>query len=146
MKKEGFTLIELMIVIAIVGTLAGISTAMYLHFRPYVKVSEAYINLGKIRAAEETYRAEHDFYISCLASPPGGGTDAAPDTWDDAGGGFSTVGFAPSGPVRFQYEVIAAGTTYIATAIGDLDEDEIQATITVTDSQPKPVKTPAGEL
>ena len=70
MKKEGFTLIELMIVVAIAATLAGISTAMYLHFRPYTKISEAYINLASIRAAEGTYRAENDVYISCVASPP----------------------------------------------------------------------------
>ena len=146
MKKKGFTIIELMIIVTIVSILVGIATGMYLHFRPYAKVSEAYVNIAKIRAAEEVYRAENDVYISCAASPPNGGTDSEPDPWVDVSGGFATIGFEPSGPVRYQYEVTATGITYIATATGDIDENDIQVTLTVTENRTKIVKMPEGEL
>jgi len=146
MNKKGFTIIELMIIVTIVCILAGIATGMYLHFRSSVKVSEAYVNISKIRSGEEVYRAEHDVYIPCGASPPGGGTDSTPDPWVDANGGFKAIGFEPNGPVRYQYEVTTAGVTFVAVATGDVDEDGVQVTLTVTESQPEIVKVPAGEL
>ena len=146
-NKKGFAIIELMIVVMILSILIGIATAIYSYFRQYSRVSEAYINLAKIRACEETYRAENDVYLPCAASPPGGGTDSAPDSWFDVSGGFTAIGFEPNGPVRYQYEVIAANTTYTATATGDLNENDIQVVFSVTDSQPHQVKTtPPGEL
>jgi len=147
MKEKGYTIIEMLIVVAILSILVGTSTAIYLYFHQYSRVSEAYINLSNIRTAEETYRAEHDTYISCAASPPSGGTDSKPDTWVDANGGFTEIGFAPNGPVRYQYEVTATTTTYTATATGDINENDIQVIFSVTSSQPKQVKTaPPGEL
>jgi prepilin-type N-terminal cleavage/methylation domain-containing protein len=145
-KHAGFTLVELMIVVAIVAILAAIAIPSYLRFQSKAKTAEATNNLGAIRAAEETYRAENDTYLACTASPAGGGVNATPVAWVDAGG-FTAIGFVPDGDVRYLYAVaVPSATTYTATATGDLDADGVAAVYTVTESQPKATLAPAGAL
>ena len=145
-KHSGFTLVELMIVVAIVAILAAIAIPSYLRFQSKAKTAEATNNLGAIRAAEETYRAENDEYWPCAASPAAGGNDATPDPWVDAGG-FTDIGFVPDGDVRYQYEVLnVTATTYVAEARSDLDANGTQAVYQVTENQPKAVLTTPGEL
>jgi len=146
-KHAGFTLVELMIVVAIVAILAAIAIPSYLRFQSKAKTAEATNNLGAIRTAEETYRAENDGYLVCTASPTGGGTDAVADAWADAGTGFTAIGFVPDGDVRYLYAVAAPGDlTYAATATGDLDDDDVSAVYTVTESIPKATLTTPGTL
>jgi type IV pilus assembly protein PilA len=54
-RKEGFTLIELMIVVAIIGILAAVAIPAYLNFTKQAKVSEAHENLGAIYRGVRTY-------------------------------------------------------------------------------------------
>lgn len=159
-KQRGFSLIELMIVVAIMAILAAIAIPSFMRFQMKAKTSEATTNLGAIRTCEEAYRAENDVYWTCTASPPLGGTDAKPDAWEDAGAltgeasdtSFQNIGFAPDGPPRYMYEVVVPsptadgppGPSFIATAISDLDEDKKLSTYTV-DTQvptyPKAIRT-----
>jgi len=144
-KYSGFILVELTIGIVIVNVIgiANVVIPSYHRFQLKVKTSEATNNLGAIRAAQETYRAENGTYLACTPSPSNGGTDATPDPWVDAGGEFTEIGFVPDGDVRYQYQVIAGPrgitTSYIITATGDLDDDDIDSVYTVTESQPKAV-------
>ena len=59
---KGFTLIELMIVIAIIGILAAIAIPNFVKFQCRSKQSEARSSLKAIYTAEEAYRAEYDTY------------------------------------------------------------------------------------
>jgi hypothetical protein len=106
---------------------------------------EATLNLTAIRTCQAAHKALKGVYIECRPSPLGGGTDAAPDAWEDAGG-FGDIGFSP-GPVRFQYAVIVGddGASYTATALGDLDENGVQVTYTVTNTNSRPTKKPKDE-
>ena len=145
-NKRGFTLIELMIVVAIVAILAAIAVPSYMRFQSKAKTAEATNNLAVIRAGEETYRAENDVYKDCAATPAAvpSGTSAA---W--AGGGiadFAQIGFVPDGDVRYQYTVTVAGLTYTATAEGDVDGDGSNAIYQLTSADPKPTLTTPGEL
>jgi len=59
---KGFTLIELMIVIAIIGILAAIAIPNFVKFQCRSKQSEARTSLKAIYTAQEGYRAEYDTY------------------------------------------------------------------------------------
>jgi type IV pilus assembly protein PilA len=78
--KKGFTLIELMIVVAIIGILAAIAIPNFLRFQAKSKQSEAKTNLGGIFTAQVSYYSENDFY-----------------------GNFSQIAWAPTGTTRYTY-------------------------------------------
>ena len=61
-SKKGFTLIELMIVVAIIGILAAIAIPNFLRFQAKSKQSEAKTNLGGIFTGQTSYLGEHDRY------------------------------------------------------------------------------------
>jgi type IV pilus assembly protein PilA len=63
-SKKGFTLIELMIVVAIIGILAAIAIPNFLRFQAKSKQSEAKTNLGGIFTGQTSYLGEHDRYGS----------------------------------------------------------------------------------
>ena len=61
-KFKGFTLIELMIVVAIIGILAALAIPNFMKFQARSKQSEAKSNLKSVFTAEKSYYAEHDTY------------------------------------------------------------------------------------
>jgi type IV pilus assembly protein PilA len=88
-SKKGFTLIELMIVVAIIGILAAIAIPNFLRFQAKSKQSEAKTNLGGIFTAETSYFAETNAY-------------------QDIG----VISWAPIGSsVRYAYALSASGPT-----------------------------------
>jgi type IV pilus assembly protein PilA len=149
-KSAGFSLIELMIVVAIIAILAAIAIPNFMKFSMKAKTSEATSNLNAIRVAQDSYRSENDAYLDCTAGPAAGGTDSTPDAWDDPAG-FVTIGFAPDGNVRYQYDVDVtpggAGVPphFMASAVSDLDEDGLTcvfAIATADTEYPKVQKNP----
>ncbi len=127
-SKKGFTLIELMIVVAIIGILAAIAIPNFLRFQLKSKSSEGKVNIAAVRTAEESYLAEFGNYVSATASPnaiPGTGKAAFVNV-DGANAGFDQLGWSPEGQVFFQYEVNYASATpsaYTITAAADIDGD-----------------------
>jgi type IV pilus assembly protein PilA len=61
-KRAGFTLIELMIVVAIIGILASIAIPNYLKFEMKARQSEAKMNLGAIFICQKSYYGEFSTY------------------------------------------------------------------------------------
>lgn len=162
-KSAGFSLVELMIVVAIMAILAAIAIPSFMRFSMRAKTAEATQNLAGIRTCEESYRAENDVYYLCAPTPAVGGDDSTPDEWLAGGiAHFTKIGFAPDGYVRYQYEVtlgtdgVSAGTADLQeiiggfgiTATGDLDEDALPCIFEVdtgASTYPKAVKTAASD-
>jgi len=63
-NQGGFTLVELMIVVIIVGILAAVAIPMYQGATERAKASEAVAALGTIRGAMRVYFAEHGTYVN----------------------------------------------------------------------------------
>jgi type IV pilus assembly protein PilA len=124
--RAGFTLIELMICVAIIGVLAAVAIPLLTSYQLRSKSAEAKTNLGAIRVLEETYYSENQTYRSANAEPP-----AIPGTvataFDSAGSDFGLLGFTPQGRVYFSYgiAVSADGTGYTADAGSDIDGDGV---------------------
>jgi type IV pilus assembly protein PilA len=129
MRRGGFTLIELMIVVAIVGVLAALAIPSFLKYQLHAKSAEALTSLQAIAKAQESYFAEFSVYVSVPTPMPPAAPGAAKRAWA-AGSNFDVLGWAPEGALYFQYLVTAddAGggggiSRYTAEAGGDLDGD-----------------------
>ncbi len=132
-KREGFTLIELMIVVAIIGILAAIAIPNFIKFQLRSKASEGKINLAAIRTAQESFFAEVGTYYSWAATPgslPGQTkvSYAAACSIPPASSapGYCFIGWEPEGDVFFQYAVNTNSGTdnqFFADALSDIDGD-----------------------
>jgi general secretion pathway protein G len=59
-KSWGYTLIELMIVVAIIGTLASIATPLYLEHVDKARITRAIAEIKQISMVIDAYRVDHD--------------------------------------------------------------------------------------
>jgi prepilin-type N-terminal cleavage/methylation domain-containing protein len=125
--KHGFTLIELMIALAIVGVLTTAAIPSFLRYQLRSRSSEALVNLSAIATTQEIYFAEHGVFLGVASPVPAVAPGSGRSAWT-YGSAFDTLGWAPEGSVQFQYQVVAdtdgAGSVrFTAEARGDVDGD-----------------------
>ncbi|MDI6831023.1 MAG: prepilin-type N-terminal cleavage/methylation domain-containing protein [Actinomycetota bacterium] len=65
-RQEGFTLIELMIVILIIGILVGIAVPVFLSARSSAEKRTCESNMRTIKSAANVYAATHETYPTSL--------------------------------------------------------------------------------
>ncbi len=129
-SHRGFTLIELMITVAIVGILSSLAIPQYEAFLVRTKRAEMAMNLDGIRSVEIGYHAEWDVFTSCALTPPSvpgrtaipfGATITSDRDWNQ-------LGWVPDGRVYGQYSIDASDlvgelATFAADAFADIDGD-----------------------
>ena len=145
-QRKGFTLIELMIVVAIIGILAAIAIPNFIRYQLRSKTTEAKVVMGGIKTSQESFRAEYDNYAQINQTPASTvATTKVP--WTVAAGRpcnaacarnanancseFSCIGYEPAGQVYYRYRTVRTLATagggvsaeYVADAAADLDGD-----------------------
>lgn len=120
--NRGFTLIELMIVVAILAIISAIAIPAYTGYITTAKLTEAQNNLAALRLAEEEFFLENNTYF-------GGATTALVEA---ASQGLWTATAGNQGAVAFNYSVTITPTTWTATALGNLAGSTFGETIIVT--------------
>ncbi len=65
-KQEGFTLVELMVVVAIIGILSAVAIPNFKRYQAKSKVSEAKLSLAGVFTAMTTLQSDYDSFATCL--------------------------------------------------------------------------------
>jgi len=139
--QAGFTLIELMITVAIIGILAAVAIPSFLSYQHRSKRSEAYANLMAIARVEKSFFAEHDVFVGTDNSYPGTGLGTVKRPWDsDSREAFARVGWVPEGDVYYDYDVHvdedACPACFTASAYGDVDGNGLVALVQYVEPSP----------
>jgi len=111
-KTKGFTLIELMIVVVIIGILAALAIPNFLRYQAKSKQSEAKTNLGAIYVSEIAYYGEKDTF-----------------------GALAALDWAPEGRTRYTYAATPATNSFTAGADGQIDNDGTMDHWTIDDQK-----------
>ncbi len=125
-RALGFTLVELMVVVALIGVLSAIAIPNFSKYILRAKSGEAAINIQAIITCEISYSGLQDIYLAAEESPPTP-LSSTRRPWNDVSGNFTSLGFKPDGQVYFGYKATtsASNATFTTGAISDIDGDTV---------------------
>jgi prepilin-type N-terminal cleavage/methylation domain-containing protein len=121
-NRRGFTLIELMVVVVVVGVLAAIAIAIYGKYAKNARVTEAHSRIGEIVTAAKSFAFEQ----TALTGDP---------TWPPVDGNYGIADLSPS--ENFTYVISSGGgaaatsTPLEITATGINDMSGVTVTLVI---------------
>ena len=122
-NRKGFTLIELMIVVVIIGILAALAIPRFMQATTKSKQSEAKQILKQIYTMQRAYRQEYNTYGDNGLAFGGG-----------VGGTFGDIGVDIQTSALYTYTMTAAIDAFSCVATADLDDDPTVDTWTITEA------------
>lgn len=147
-NRRGFTLIEMMIVVAIIGLLAAIAIPSFQTYQLSSKRAESYTNLNGLVKAQKSFAAETGAYVGVPLAEPGNSQSSLPGATKRSvtqlSAAFGSVGWTPDGDVFYDYDAATVNayrgadspncdanctTCLTLTAYGDVDGDGSQSMV-----------------
>lgn len=129
-SRRAFTLLELLVVMAIISILASTAIAMFSLQQQRAKRTEAMTNLAGISKMQTAYFGENGAHPASLPVPLG--APGIKQNWDAAASAaFGAIGFQTEGAVYYVYDTNSTASVcacpsngcFTAAAYGDSDRD-----------------------
>ncbi len=113
-QEHGFTLIELMIVVVIIGILASLAIPRFMEASTKAKQSEVKLIMKQIYVNQRTYRQQS--MVNSYYQPGGAASAASPQA-------FALLWVEIMSTCKYSFTIAATNTTFLCTATGNLDDD-----------------------